>query len=120
MLVSEERAIDGVTSGALSLGDVVTWQARHFGTRFTMTSAITAYAPPSRFVDEQQHGPFTSWWHEHLFTPLATGETLMTDHVRYQAPLSPLGSVAEFLVLDRYMPHLLRQRNAWLKAELES
>jgi len=67
MLVSEERAIDGVTSGALSLGDVVTWQARHFGTRFTMTSAITAYAPPSRFVDEQQHGPFTSWWHEHLY-----------------------------------------------------
>ncbi len=84
-----------------------------------MTSAITAHSAPDRFVDEQQHGPFTTWWHEHSFSLLPTGETLMTDNVKYSAPLGPLGHLTERLVLDRYMPHLLRRRNAWLKSALE-
>jgi hypothetical protein len=44
----------------------------------------------------------------------------MTDVVEFQSRLGPLGSLAERLVLDRYMPHLLRQRNTWLKAALEA
>ena len=116
---SGERAIGGVTSGALELGDTVTWRARHFGIAFRMTSAITEYQYPSRFVDEQLHGPFRRWWHEHTFKT-ADGETVMTDVVRFQSPLGPLGSLADRLVLDRYMSHLLRQRSAWLKATLEA
>lgn len=58
MLESGERAVDGITSGVLSLGDTVTWRGRHFGIPFTMTSAITACTPPNRFVDEQKRSPF--------------------------------------------------------------
>jgi ligand-binding SRPBCC domain-containing protein len=117
---SGERAIGGVTSGIMKLGDTVTWRARHFGVVFRMTSAITGYQYPSRFVDEQLAGPFRRWWHEHTFTPRANGETVMADVVQFQSPLGPLGSLADRLVLDRYLPHLLRQRNAWLKTTLEA
>jgi ligand-binding SRPBCC domain-containing protein len=117
---SGERAIGGVTSGAMELGDTVTWRARHFGVAFRMTAVITEYQYPSRFVDEQLHGPFRRWWHEHTFKTAANGETVMTDVVQFQSPLGPLGSLADRLVLDRYMPCLLRQRNAWLKATLEA
>lgn len=117
---SGERAIGGVTTGIMKLGDTVTWRARHFGIVFRMTSAITEYQYPSRFVDEQLHGPFRRWWHEHTFTATANGETIMADVVQFQSPLGPLGFLADRLVLDRYMPHLLRQRNAWLKTALES
>jgi ligand-binding SRPBCC domain-containing protein len=120
MGASRERAIRGVTSGVMKLGDTVTWRARHFGIPFQMTSAITEYQYPSRFVDEQQRGPFARWWHEHRFTTLADGETQMTDTVHYRSPLGPLGSVADRLVLDHYLPHLLRERNVWLKATLEA
>jgi hypothetical protein len=48
--------IGGVTTGVMRLGDSVTWRARHFGVVFRMTSAITEYQPPSRFVDEQRGG----------------------------------------------------------------
>lgn len=116
---SGERAIGGVTSGLMKLGDTVTWRARHFGIAFRMTSAITGYRYPSRFVDEQVHGPFRCWWHEHTFTAAANGATVMADVVRFESPLGPLGSLADRLVLDRYMPRLLRQRNAFLKAALE-
>jgi hypothetical protein len=44
----------------------------------------------------------------------------MTDVVQFQSPLGRLGSLADRLVLDRYMPHLLRQRNTWLKTTLEA
>jgi ligand-binding SRPBCC domain-containing protein len=119
MQASKERAIGGVTSGVMRLGDSVTWRARHFGVVFQMTSAITEYQPPSRFVDEQQHGPFRRWRHEHTFAPLANGQTRMIDIVHFQSPFGLLGYLADGLVLGHYMPCLLRQRNAWLKATLE-
>jgi ligand-binding SRPBCC domain-containing protein len=116
---SGERAIDGVTTGVMKLGDTVTWHARHFGIAFRMTSAITAYEYPHRFVDEQQHGPFLRWY-EHTFTAIAKGATRMIDAVEFQSPLGLLGSMADRVVLSQYMPHLLRQRNAWLKNALEA
>jgi ligand-binding SRPBCC domain-containing protein len=119
MRASGEQAISGVTSGVMKLGDTVTWRARHFGVMFTMTSAITEYQPPQRFVDEQQHGPFRRWWHEHTFTALANGQTQMIDVVQFQSPFGLLGNMADRLVLSDYMQHLLRQRNTWLKTTLE-
>jgi ligand-binding SRPBCC domain-containing protein len=120
MGASGERAIGGVTTGVMRLGDIVTWQARHLGITFRMTVAITEYQYPSQFVDEQRRGPFRRWRHEHRFATLANGETQMIDLVDFQSPLGPLGFVADRLVLDHYMPHLLRQRNAWLKTTLEA
>jgi ligand-binding SRPBCC domain-containing protein len=117
---SGERAIGGVTSGVMKLGDSVTWRARHFGIVFRMTSAITEYQYPHRFVDEQQRGPFGRWRHEHTFTVIADGATQMTDVVEFRSPLGLLGSIADRLALRHYMPHLLRQRNACLKNALEA
>lgn len=117
---SAERAVAGVTKGRLGLGDTVTWKATHFGIPFRMTSVVTACDHPYRFVDEQLHGPFRSWWHEHTFTQIGTGETRMTDTVRFLAPFGPLGAAGAVLVLDRYLSNLLNVRNQWLKATLES
>jgi len=115
---SKERAVAGVTEGEMSLGDSVTWRAMHFGVPFRMTSAITAYDRPHRFVDQQARGPFREWWHEHTFI-VQGGSTLMTDVVRYSAPAGPLGRLIDGLVLRSYMQRLLELRNAWLKSELE-
>lgn len=120
MHASGERAVNGVTTGIMKLGDTVTWRARHFGLIFRMTSAITEYEYPCRFVDDQLRGPFRRWRHEHTFAARANGETVMTDVVEFQSPLGPLGSLADRLVLDRYMRYLLRERNTWLKTVLEA
>ena len=119
MSASSEQAVAGVTSGVMALGDAVTWRARHFGLRFQMTSRISAYERPRRFVDEQVRGPFATWWHEHTFAAVDSGGTLMVDVVRFMLPFGPLGTVAERLVVGSYLTDLLQQRNAWLKNELE-
>jgi hypothetical protein len=54
---SGERAIDGVTAGLIGLGEFVTWRTRHLGITWTMTSTITDWDRPRRFVDEQRKGP---------------------------------------------------------------
>jgi ligand-binding SRPBCC domain-containing protein len=82
-----------------------------------MTSRITALEAPHRFVDEQVRGPFARFRHEHRFEPSAGG-TRMVDEIEFRAPLGVLGVVAERLALARYLPRLIRERNASLAAEL--
>ena len=120
MASSGERAIEGVTRGQMSLGDTVTWRARHFGVWFRMASAITVYDYPARFVDEQVRGPFAQWWHEHRFEPSAAGGTLMIDVVVFRSPGGPLGGLVDRVLLLRYITKLIRQRNAWLRRTLEA
>ena len=116
---SGERAVAGVTSGVMGLAESVTWKARHFGVPVTMTSVISEYDAPHRFVDEQRSGPFRRWWHEHRFEPVAGG-TLMTDVVEFEAPAGAVGRLVNVLVLTRYMTTLLERRNAWLMDALSS
>ena len=118
--VSGERAVGGVTSGLLGPGDEVTWEATHFGVRQRLTSCITEFDPPRRFVDEMVRGAFRRFRHEHQFRATEDGGTEMVDIFDYSSPLGPLGSVADHLFLRRYMTRLLRERNAYLKREAES
>lgn len=113
MAASGERAVGGVTSGVMRLGDTVTWRARHGGIPFRMTSRITEYDAPRRFVDEQVSGPFARWWHEHRFEE-RDGVTTMTDTVEYAAPFGLLGRLVERWLLTGYLTRLLEQRNRWL------
>jgi ligand-binding SRPBCC domain-containing protein len=105
---SGERAVAGVTSGTIGLGETVTWRARHFGVAWTMTSQITALDRPRRFVDEQVRGPFRFFRHEHRFE--TDGDvTVMTDTVTLRSPL--LGWIVEPLLLRPYLQRLIRSRN---------
>ncbi|MCJ1714767.1 SRPBCC family protein [Curtobacterium sp. VKM Ac-2922] len=119
MVDSGERAVAGTTSGTIGLGESVTWRARHLGIVWRMTSRITALEAPHRFVDEQVRGPFARFRHEHRFEPSARG-TRMVDEIVFRAPLGPLGRLAEILVLGRYLPHLIRVRNASLVQQLRA
>lgn len=111
MAHSGERAIAGVSTGLIGLGETVTWRARHFGIWFTMTSKITALDRPTRFVDQQVRGPFRVFHHEHLFQREGD-ETVMTDVLTVGSPL--FGRLAERVVLVPYLRRLIRRRNEHL------
>lgn len=110
-----EKAVSGVATGLIGLGEDVTWSARHFGVPLRLTSRVTEFDAPHRFVDEQTHGPFKSFHHEHLFEPTAEG-SIMVDRIRFVAPFGPVGRVAESLVLARYMRRLIEDRGKYLAA----
>ena len=118
--VTGERAVAGVvTSGRMVLGDEVTWEARHLGKTRRLTSRITEYDRPHRFVDEMVAGAFKSFRHEHSFKAVKAG-TQMIDVLQYRSPLGLLGRVADLLFLRRYMRSLLSMRNRHIKAAAEA
>jgi len=107
MLTSRERAVGGITSGLIGEGEEVTWEARHFGVIWRMTSRITEFDPPHFFVDQMVRGPFRSFRHEHRFEREGAG-TRMTDLVEYAAPLGALSNPW----VGWYLRRLVGQRNA--------
>jgi ligand-binding SRPBCC domain-containing protein len=114
-----ERAVGAVTSGLLGLGEEVTWSARHFGIRQTLTSRITAFDRPRHFRDAMVHGAFRRFDHDHFFAAHGEG-TEMRDVFDFESPLGPLGRLVDALVLERYMRRFLERRNEEIKRVAES
>jgi ligand-binding SRPBCC domain-containing protein len=98
-----ERAVAGVTTGLVQLGDEVTWEARHRGVRQRLTARITAYDRPHHFRDSQVRGAFARFDHDRYFSALPDGRTRMRDVFDYTAPLGLLGQLADRLFLTGYM-----------------
>jgi ligand-binding SRPBCC domain-containing protein len=113
MAGSREKAVAGVTSGLISLGEEVTWRAWHFGLPIRMTSRITEMQAPDRFVDEQVQGPFRRFRHVHEFSQDLEGTT-MIDRIEFEIAGGILGRLVEKLLLVRYVQHLIDLRNKHL------
>jgi ligand-binding SRPBCC domain-containing protein len=109
-----ERAVAGVTSGKIGLGETVTWEGVHFMVRQRLTSMITVFEPPNLFVDEMQDGPFKRWKHSHRFFA-ENGGTRMVDKVEFASPFGALGELVDTLVMKSYMTRFLLTHNAFIK-----
>jgi ligand-binding SRPBCC domain-containing protein len=116
---SGEEATTSTGRPALGPGDEVTLTARHLGRTWRLTSRVTEYDRPHRFVDEQVSGPFRSMRHEHLFEQAADGSTVMTDRMTFEAPLGPVGAVVGRFVLGPYLRRLLVLRAAHIRGRAE-
>jgi ligand-binding SRPBCC domain-containing protein len=113
---SRERAVAGVTSGLIGPDEEVTWEARHFGRWWRVTSRISAFEEPEMFVDEMSDpGPFRFFRHEHRFLGDG-GRTRMEDFVQFRTRFGPMGD----LVARIYLRRLLRVRNEIIKEKAES
>lgn len=85
----------------MGVGTLIDYRLSLFGAPFGWRTLIEEWVPEERFVDTQLRGPYALWHHTHLFEDAPGGGTLMRDVVRYEAPLGPLGRVAERLFVDR-------------------
>ena len=113
-----ERAVGGKTSGLLDLGDVVTFEAVHFGIRQRLTSKIVEFDRPTRFVDEMVKGPFASLRHVHEFVADRTS-VIMRDTLTWRSPLGLLGVVADKLFVEAHMRAFMVEKQTELKQYAE-
>ena len=115
---TKERAVGGVTTGGIGLGETVTFEATHFLIRQRLTSIITEYEYPYVFTDQMQKGAFKSLTHKHKFME-QEGKTLMTDTLSFEAPIGILGAAVEKIILKEYMKRFIAYRNKQLKKVIE-
>jgi ligand-binding SRPBCC domain-containing protein len=115
---TKEKAIAGVTSGKIKLGDTVTFEAVHFGIRQRLTSKIIECESPYIFVDKMQSGAFKQMKHVHKFKEKENG-TLMTDILDFSSPFGIVGKAFDWFILKKYMRNFLFIRNAALKRIIE-
>ena len=113
-----ERAIAGVTSGIIKLGETVTWQGRHFGLLLRHETKITKYERPRYFQDVMLSGAFRSFEHDHFFE--GENETLVRDVLRFSLPFGPIGVMAERLVIRGYLRRFLIERNTVIRRTAEA
>jgi hypothetical protein len=77
-------------------------------------------ARPEYFRDEMIRGAFKSYSHEHFFKMMGPTQTEKRDVMLIEAPLGPIGKIAETLFLSTYMRTFLRKKNAELKRLIEA
>jgi len=116
---SRERVVGGVCSGLLDLHDEVEWEATHFGVTQRLRSRMTAFDRPHHFRDSMVSGAFRRFDHDHFFEEIEGG-TSIRERFDFEAPLGPLGRIAEILILERYMRRLLVERTEVIVAVAES
>lgn len=77
---------------SMGKGTEINYSLRWHGIPLRWQSRIEAWDPPHVFSDNQVKGPYSRWYHQHLFHPLGEG-TLVGDMLSYALPLSPLSSI---------------------------
>ena len=116
---TNEKAIDGITTGLINLGEYVTWQATHFGIRQELSSKITAFDRPFHFRDEQVKWPCKYIIHDHSFE-VQGGYVVMKDIFSFLSPFGIIGRIFDKIVLAGYLKKLLTTRNDVIKEYAET
>lgn len=112
---SNEKAIEGVTSGLINYNETVTWKGKHFGIYLTHKSRMTAMDFHTYFVDEMEEGKFRFFKHEHFFEE-HDGITTMRDKLCYGTPFGIFGRLFDFLFLKKHLTDFILERNTLLRA----
>jgi ligand-binding SRPBCC domain-containing protein len=116
---TNEKAIEGRTSGLIELNEFVTWLATHFGIRQKLTSKITAFNRPFHFRDEQSKGAFKFFTHDHYFEQQGS-IIIMKDVFNFQSPFGFVGNLFDKIILKNYMTVFLKERNNTIKEYAET
>ena len=102
-----------LTPGPITMqaGTLIDYRIRLLGLPMDWQTRIETFEPPHRFSDIQVRGPYRLWHHTHEFVETPEG-TLMTDLVRYQMPLGPLGTLVHALWTDLTLERIFDYRFA--------
>lgn len=85
----------------------------------TIEAEHVAYEPGHMFADRMTRGPFASWLHRHIVTPLGPDTCRLTDDVTYELPLGVLGRTFGGWFARRELERLFAYRHRVTRAACE-
>jgi uncharacterized protein (TIGR01777 family) len=94
---------------AIAEGTTIDYTVRIGFATLPWRSRIVNWQPGRAFVDQQDKGPYASWWHEHSFRPDGR-RTIMEDRVYYAPPLGVLGRLANYAFIAPTLRRVFQHR----------
>ena len=92
-------------------GQIITYKVNVLpGITSNWVTEITQVVENNFFIDEQRFGPYKMWHHEHKFSELPSGNTLMIDKISYKIPLGILGHLAHILFVKKQLTSIFKHR----------
>jgi ligand-binding SRPBCC domain-containing protein len=102
--------ITSKTPAEIYAGLIITYTIRPFaGVAVPWVSEITQVKQPHFFVDEQRHGPFSFWHHQHHLKPVHGGIDKI-DEIHYRLPGGIIGILTHTLSVHRKLKEIFDYR----------
>ena len=113
-------AIKGDVSAEMYAGLLIAYTVRPlFGIPVEWLTEITHVEEGRYFVDEQRHGPYRLWHHQHHFAAVEGGVE-MRDILHYELAFGPLGDLADRLLVASRIKEIFVYRQQALDARFGS
>ena len=106
--------VEGRISGLVQSDDYIRWEGMQLGFWNYHVSKIYDFEPPFYFRDCMIAGRFKRFEHDHQLTSGPDG-TLLSDEIRFDMYLGPLGWIAGALILKPHITRLLHRRFRLMK-----
>ena len=90
-------------------GSRIRYRLNLHGIPISWESRIAEYVEDSSFADEQIAGPYSLWYHRHVFRAIPGGVE-MTDDVQYRLPFGPVGRLVHWLVVRHQLARIFEYR----------
>ena len=109
------RPVEGKLGGMITANDQLLWRGWKFGLPQMHETLITGFEEPTFFQDTMGRGRFAAFQHDHHFTGVEDGSTLLEDELRFSMPFGAAGALVGTVVMVPHIKGLLRRRFALLK-----
>ncbi|MFC1565626.1 SRPBCC family protein [Candidatus Neomarinimicrobiota bacterium] len=93
----------------MTVGRLIDYTIKIFGTNFHWRTMITDYNKNENFIDEQLKGPYAFWHHTHSLSK-SNGGTQIKDKVIYGLPFGIFGRLAHGLFIRRSLFKIFNYR----------
>lgn len=114
--------ITRLSDDTVRAGSRIGYRLSLHGIPISWESRIAEYVEGSHFADEQIAGPYSFWYHRHVFRAVPGGVE-MTDDVEYRLPFGPVGCLVHWLVVRRQLRQIFDYRataiGKWFPARLD-
>jgi len=108
--------VSPVSQGPIYAGQVIEYTLRPLPwMRTRWLTEITQVEEGHSFVDEQRHGPYKLWHHQHHFRTIEGGVE-MTDLVHYLVPFGVFGDLANAFFVRRRLEGVFLYRRQQVEA----
>jgi len=94
---------------AMKKGAMIEYKIKLSGIPFKWKTEICEWNPPYKFADQQLKGPYTKWYHEHIFTE-EEGKTIMIDRITYLSKGWIMAPLLHALFVDKRVKEIFTYR----------